>query len=329
MEKLKVIVYGMGSIGQEIVKCLDTKPGIEIVGAIDLQFVGEDVGEVSGLGKKLDVTITDDADTLLSETEADVVFHLTTTSVADCVEQLPKPISEGMHIITSAEEMVNPFYYNKEGAEKLDALAKENNVCVLGSGLWPTLMDIYFPLALTGGSRQIERIEYRRHSDFSAYKGSKVLGKFGLDLNKEEYEKRIEEGQVFGHTGFGGTFQIFADLMGWELEDVVDKLEPFYDDNDNLISLKHSATGICDGQEKIYNEIWASIQDDWEAGDSYYIKATPSVDVTINGGVTGTAPVANSMVNQLPMLLQSDPGIVDKPIVGMRAFDGPIQDQIK
>lgn len=328
MKTLKVIIYGMGAVGQQIVKCLDTKPGIEVVGAIDLRHVGEDIGELSGLGKKLNVCITDDADKLFSETEADVVFHLTTTTVADCVEQLRKPISEGIQILTSAEEMVSPFYYNKEGAEEIDALAKKHNVSVLGSGLWPTYMDVYIPVALSGGCREVERIEYRRHSDFSAYIGSKVLTKFALDMTKDEYEKALADGQEFGHTGFGGTFQIFADLMGWNLEKVVDKLEPFFDEDGNVISLKHSATGICDGKEKIYNEIWASIQEDWVAEDSYYIKAIPEINVTINGGIKGTVPVANCIVNQLPMLLKSEPGIIDMPIVGMRAFDGNIFDQI-
>ena len=224
MKETRVIIYGMGTIGREVVQCLDTKN--EVVGAIDLQHVGE-ISVLSGLDKELGVKITDDADKLFDEVEADVLFHLITTTVDDCAKQLKKPIAKKMQIITSAEEMVNPYYYNKEQSAAIDKMAKDAGVSVLGSGLWPTYMDVYIPLALTGGVREIKRLEYRRKADFKPYADSLVVPKFGLRQTKEEFEKNLEEGNVVGHTGFEGTFLTFCDMFGWKLEDVKTNFVPY------------------------------------------------------------------------------------------------------
>lgn len=328
MKETRVIIYGMGTIGREVVQCLDTKEGMRIVGAIDLQHVGEDIGPLSGLDKELGVKITDDADKLFDEVEADVLFHLITTTVDDCAKQLKKPIAKKMQIITSAEEMVNPYYYNKEQSAAIDKMAKDAGVSVLGSGLWPTYMDVYIPLALTGGVREIKRLEYRRKADFKPYADSLVVPKFGLRQTKEEFEKNLEEGNVVGHTGFEGTFLTFCDMFGWKLEDVKTEFVPYYGDDGKVYSVKHTATGIVDGEERLYNEIWASLEDDWEPSDYYKIDGKPAFEVEIPGGIVGILPVANCLVNQMPMVMNAKPGLLTRPSMGMFAF-GNLTDHLE
>ena len=51
MEKVKVVLYGVGAVGSNIAKFLLEKEGVEIVGAIDVaeEKIGKDLGEVLGL----------------------------------------------------------------------------------------------------------------------------------------------------------------------------------------------------------------------------------------------------------------------------------------
>jgi len=72
MKKIKAIVYGVGAIGKLVTKYM-VDNGIDIVGAIDINpdLVGKDLGEVAGLGRHLNVIINDDADELLSTSEAE------------------------------------------------------------------------------------------------------------------------------------------------------------------------------------------------------------------------------------------------------------------
>jgi hypothetical protein len=62
LEKVKVVSYGIGVIGQRLANHLLLKEGVEIVGAVDInpQIVGKDLGEVLGR-EKLGVIISDDA----------------------------------------------------------------------------------------------------------------------------------------------------------------------------------------------------------------------------------------------------------------------------
>ena len=73
MRRIKAIVYGVGVIGRLATKYM-VEEGVDIVGAIDVnpEVAGKDLGEVAGLGRPLNVKISDDADVVLSEQEADI-----------------------------------------------------------------------------------------------------------------------------------------------------------------------------------------------------------------------------------------------------------------
>ena len=65
----QVICYGLGPIGLGIARLALARPGIEIVGAIDVdpQKVGRDLGELLG-GEAIGVPISADAAATLSAT---------------------------------------------------------------------------------------------------------------------------------------------------------------------------------------------------------------------------------------------------------------------
>ena len=61
--KIRVILYGLGSIGAGIVRVLAARPDFSIVGAVDLDpgKVGFDVADVVGLSRPIDVIVSNDA----------------------------------------------------------------------------------------------------------------------------------------------------------------------------------------------------------------------------------------------------------------------------
>lgn len=51
MQDIRVIIFGVGSVGKEVVRALAVKKGVRIVGALDKGPVaGNDLGEVAGIG---------------------------------------------------------------------------------------------------------------------------------------------------------------------------------------------------------------------------------------------------------------------------------------
>lgn len=50
--------------------------------------------------------------------------------------------------------------------------------------------------------------------------------------------------------------------------------------------------------------------------------------MTIDPGVSGTVPVANCLVNQLPSILNAKPGLLKKRLMEMYAFDGHVTNHV-
>ncbi|GAI11893.1 unnamed protein product [marine sediment metagenome] len=80
--KTKAVQFGCGPIGCSVVSYAWQRPDIELVGAIDIDksLVGHDLGEVAGINNKLGVSISADADAVLSQAKPDVVFLTTSSS---------------------------------------------------------------------------------------------------------------------------------------------------------------------------------------------------------------------------------------------------------
>jgi 4-hydroxy-tetrahydrodipicolinate reductase len=110
LKEIKIVQYGVGPIGAELVKYALRKQGIKIVGAIDIDKnkVGKDLGELT-TGRNLGIPITDKVDQVLTRTKPDVVLHSTSSYLKDAKPQLLKIINAGADLISTCEELAYPF----------------------------------------------------------------------------------------------------------------------------------------------------------------------------------------------------------------------------
>ena len=90
--EIKVILYGVGAIGSQIARLLLKKKGFKIVGAIDAspKKVGKDLGEVIKTGAPLGIVVSKDPEELLSNVDADIALHATSSFLKDVY---PQPVS--------------------------------------------------------------------------------------------------------------------------------------------------------------------------------------------------------------------------------------------
>src|SRR4051812_43677850 len=137
-KKINVILYGLGPIGAACARVLAARPDYKFVGAIDLDPAkgGKDISEVIGLPEKTGVKVSSQAGRVLAK-EAQLVVHATGSYLLQVKPQLEQIIKAGKNIVSTCEELSNPWAQNPAAADALHALAKKNRVTVVGTGINP------------------------------------------------------------------------------------------------------------------------------------------------------------------------------------------------
>lgn len=326
--KVRAVQYGCGPIGCSIVKFAAQRPDIEIVGAVDIdkRIVGRDLAEVAGLGKKLGVSISDEADAILPQTKPDVVFLSTVSSLKVAYPQLEKCIKAGVNVVSSCEELSYPYREAPQLSAELDKLAKANNVTVLATGVNPGFLMDAWPLFMTGVCQQVKQVRAVRIQDASTRRGP-FQKKIGAGCTTEEFKERVAA-STLRHVGLAESVAMIASGLGWELDEITGSIEPIVArvrvktnfvtvEPGQIAGVRQVGRGIRAEKELITLEFEASVGAP-QSYDAVYITGVPNMEVTIKGGTHGDISTAAMIVNSVHRVVQAPPGLVtmkDLPVV--------------
>ncbi|MBU3143894.1 2,4-diaminopentanoate dehydrogenase [Clostridium sp. CF012] len=323
METIKVILWGLGAMGTGIGKMIVTKKGIEIVGAIDKDpsKLAKDLGEVLNI-ENIGVLVSDDVDTLMSGTKADIVIVAIDSFVKGVYPAIRAIVESGKNCITIAEEMAYPYIVEKELSMDLDRLAKENNVTILGTGVNPGFVLDTLIITLSATCKSVISVRAERISDLSPF-GPTVLSTQGVGLALEEFETGIENGTIVGHVGSAQSIPMIAKALGLEYDEITETLEPIISNTHRetpfskvepgmVAGCNHIAIATKDGKPIITLEQQQQIQPESEGvdtGDYIDIKGDADLHLEIKpetpGGI-GTIAIA---VNMIPQVIASRSGL--------------------
>ncbi|MFQ6080573.1 MAG: Gfo/Idh/MocA family oxidoreductase [Candidatus Bathyarchaeia archaeon] len=320
--KVKVIIFGVGSMGSYIAKLALGKKGLEIVGTIDIakDKVGKDLGEVLKVGKRLGITITDDPDALFSRVKADIVIHATTSYLEQVYPQIAKCVEAGLNVISTCEELSYPYYKHPELAKEIDELAEKHGVTVLGTGINPGFLMDTLPITLTGPCQSVEAIKVTRMMN-SAKRRIPYQKKIGTGLTPEEFKRMIGEKKITGHVGLIESIAMIAAALGWELDEIQElPPEPVIAEEEyetpytrvkpgRVAGLKSIAHGIKEGKRVITLEFisHAGVKEEY---DAVSIEGLPNIYEKIEGGVHGDIGTAAMVINSIPKVINANPGLV-------------------
>jgi len=320
MEELRVVCVGLGPIGKAIAKGLLEKKGLKIVGAADVapDLIGKDLGEVLELGRKLGVTVRDDLDKLLDEVKADIAVIATKSYLPDVYPQIESCVKHCVNVISTCEELSYPYYRYPELSAKIDTLAKDYGVTVLGTGINPGYLMDALPIMLTGACTKVDSIKVIRMMD-SKKRRIPYQKKIGTGLSPEEFRKMIEEKKITGHVGLTESIAMIAAALGWKLNEIKEfPPEPVIADREvqayvtvkpgQVAGLKSVAHGIKDGKPVIVLEFVSHALVE-EEHDTIIIEGTPRIEEKKIGGVHGDIGTVAVVINMIPKVMNAPPGL--------------------
>lgn len=322
---VRVVQWGLGAMGSGMARLMLSKEGLEVVGAIDSwsELTGKDLGEVLGLGHDVGVRVTNDPADVLDPEKVDCVVIATTSWVARQFEDLVTIITSGINVVSIAEEMTAPAAQSPELAARLDELARQHEVSVLGTGVNPGFVLDLLVVVLSAGCHRVDRIEARRVNDLAPY-GPTVLRTQGVGLSPEEFALGVADGTVVGHVGFPESIKLISDALGLGVDRVLETREPIIADSARstahirieqgmVAGCAHTAIGYRGDEEVITlvhpQKVWGE-DVTRVTGDYIHLHGVPEVTMAIEPEYAGGIATQGIAVNSIPLVVAARPGLL-------------------
>jgi hypothetical protein len=322
---VKIGLCGLGSIGKATARLLiDHRAGFEIAGAItkDPADIGRPLGEAAGSSRPHDLVVGEELADLIAA-KPDVILYATGSFLAETVEDIVRIAEAGIDVVSPCEELAFPFTRDADAAERINKAAWSAGATVLGTGVNPGFMFDSFLAAASGCSWDVDQVRGRRVVDVVGF-GQNIHLRLGIGYTLEEFESGHAEGSIAGHVGFPESVQLVAERFGWKLDGpVTETFEPMIARTEAPSSyggvavgrtegFVQRAVGTVGGEPKIELELVLHLRphnEGLEANDSFAIEGSHPVRVTLSPGMDAIPATSAQLVNSLPGVLGSGPGL--------------------
>jgi len=322
---VKVVQFGLGNLGLEIVKVMREKKWLKLIGAVDINTnkLGKDVGMLA-LNKRLGIRVSSTGVAL--KARPDIVLHTTNSYLAGVYDQISEIVSKGVSVISTCEQLVYPYTSNTNTklAKKLDSLAKKHDTSILAVGVNPGFVMDSLVLALTGLCSEIERIRIERVVDV-AKRRKTLQEKMCLGLTLQEFESLKNS---IGHVGLLESAKMICDTLKVKasftssIRPVVANREfRSYDltiEKGQIAGLEHRLVGKRDNARFI--EMILYMYAGASEFDLIEIEGMPPVSVRTNG-IQGDQATIALLLNYIPIVIGASPGLLTVKDLPLPHFD--------
>ncbi|SEB80711.1 hypothetical protein [Streptomyces sp. TLI_105] len=324
-----VILVGLGATGIAIAESLVSRRDCALLGALDIGADKAGVPLSDFVAGAPSVPVVASVAELLP---ADVAV-VATSSWVDAIEPtLTALIERGTNVVSICEELRDPTRSHAQAVARLDRLAREHGVSVLGTGCNPGMLMDTLPLVLSGLTLGVDRVSVRRTADMRRY--GAILRKFGLGLMPAEFDAERDAGRVMGHVGFAQSISALARGLEWDLDSIeVDTVErDLIAETERrgqhavipagtVTSVLHRARGLVQGKAVIELATRFGIFDPADAverGDGLLLVGREqTIEVVVPGGFESFLSTVAMASNAVTAVVEAEPGfrtVEDLPV---------------
>ena len=315
-DALRTVYIGMGTIGLEIIRA-GARAGIaDPVACADIspEIADKSLRVVAQDEDLPDVTVCasmQDALDAGEEAGAEIAVVCTGSRVEDVEPQFTAVLERGMCCISTCEELLFPWLRAATAADRLDAVAVENDVALLGAGVNPGFVLDLFPFVMTRVCQSVNSVYAGRFLDASRRR-QQLQAKIGSGMHADDFRELASQGKI-GHVGLAESAALLADSLGWQWDEFEETIDPviaqerittdYFDVAEGQVSGQHQTLTMGDVELEL---IMALGEDE---RDEVRVDGRPPVQAIVEGGIHGDTATAGAVINFMRPLVNARPGV--------------------
>ena len=324
---VKVVMIGLGPLGQKVVRYAVRRKSIAIVAAVDTDpaKIGKDLGTLSRI-KRLGIVVRGDLKSALKRTKPDAAILTTVSSISRLEPQVREIAKHKLQIVSTCEELSFPWRRSRAVATRIDALCRKAGVTCLGTGVNPGFLMDFLPSILTAVNQNVKKIVVKRFQDASSRRVP-FQQKIGACLTRAEFNRKVADGAL-RHVGLPESVDMIAHAMGWKLTRSTETLRPVIATRCIRSGYRAIKKGMACGVEQVgrgfvgRKEVirlhFRAAVGEPKSFDRVEIEGEPNVVSMIDGGVNGDIATCAITLNALRSVMAAAPGLktmLDVPAV--------------
>lgn len=330
MKKIKIAQFGLGDIGIETLKIAAGKSWMEVVAGLDDDpaKIGRPLTEITGDTRLRGAKVWNTHEELPEKLRPDFFLHTTGASLTIAAAQIESILRSGINVVSACEELIFPQLSNPELAVRLDKACKDGHSRVLAVGVTPALVMSILPLCLTGACRDLRGIHVQRVVNASACRAS-MQKSIGSGLTPSEFERQCQTADPT-RSALKQSLALLAHGLAGKISDVSETCKAIVAHHDIRTHHVEARRGqTCGVHQQVHASIHGTITlaldlkiflDAPNPHDACQIDGDPPLNFIVNGGIPNDAALVALLVNNIPRVLQAQPGLLLMTDVGIAAF---------
>jgi 4-hydroxy-tetrahydrodipicolinate reductase len=223
----RVMQWTTGNVGRRTLRALIENPLYDLVGvyAHGGGKVGQDAGDLCGLGRKTGILATNDVEALIALKPDACVF----TPMWSDVDATCRLLEAGINVVTTAA-FITGLWMGEDKRARLEAAAQKGGATLFGSGINPGFANI-MAITSTQVCARVDQIRVLESVDSTAYDSWATEIKVGF--GQRPGAPNLVENARQSTEVFSDAVEMTADAMGVTLDEITFDIDYFLATADN------------------------------------------------------------------------------------------------